>query len=367
MLNNYLFSLLGILRTGFTKRKATDPRDFVYGILGLVGGDTGIEADYTISVAEVFTRATMHIIQQEQSLAVLLFNELGRDRKNGLPSWVPDWSTSSKFFPTGYPEGLYKADKTRAFLAELEDGLRLKVRAVKVDTISQVTGIRTNQFEPARELVAQLIEWRRLAGLDSPGPDQDLGQDQVGDFGELEALFWRAVFADAIFEHDMEHHKADFKKGDYEKMRRFEPRDDVKVLAWWNWLQRQTASLVGWEQDWNSLRTLSHPDGFHFVTDRFWQATGTRKMIFTERNRIGTGPSARENDAEFGDAKAGDEVHMLFGLRLPVILRRINEQQPLTEARGKRYSFVGPCYLHGIMYSENFIDENVAFEEILLC
>jgi hypothetical protein len=329
---NYLSSFSGILRTGFTKRKATDPRDFVYGILGLVDGDTGIEADYTISVAEVFTRAAMHVIKQEQSLAMLLYNELGRDPKNGLPSWVPDWSTSSKFSPTSYPEGLYKADKARPLLAELEDGLRLKVRAVKVDTINRVTGIRTHRLKPASELVAQLIEWRRLAGLNSPGPDQD----QVGDSGDLERLFWRAVFADAIFEHDMERREADFEKNGYEKIRRFEPRDDVKVLAWWNWLQSQTASVVGWEQNWNSLLALSHPDGSHFITDRFWHATGIRKMICTERNRIGTGPSAYKNDIEFGDAKAGDEVHMLFGMSLPVILRRINERQPLTEAKGEK-------------------------------
>lgn len=60
---NHLFSLSDILRTGITNREATDPRGLVYGILALVDGDTGIEADYTLSVAEVFTRAAMHIIQ----------------------------------------------------------------------------------------------------------------------------------------------------------------------------------------------------------------------------------------------------------------------------------------------------------------
>lgn len=152
---------------------------------------------------------------------MLLFNELGRDAKNGLPSWAPDWTSSAKFFPTRYPAELYNADKTRPCHAELEDGLRLKVRSVKVDTVKEVTRMRTLSWKHTSELVELLKEWRRVAGLDSPGPDQDHGQDhgqdQVGDSDDLEELFWRAVFADAIFEHDMEHRKADLEQREHER------------------------------------------------------------------------------------------------------------------------------------------------------
>ena len=140
-----------------------------------------------------------------------------------------------------------------------------------------------------------------------------------------------------MFEHDMEHGEACTHQR--EEIRRFEPRDEAKVLAWWSWLQRQTASLAWWEHQWTRLRTSVHPDGFHIVTDRFWDATETRKMIFTEQNRMGTGPSAYKYNVELADTKAGDEVHILFGFKLPVILRRIDEQRPLAGAREKRYSF----------------------------
>ena len=73
---------------------------------------------------------------------------------------------------------------TRTFLAELEDGLKLKVRTVNVDTIKEVTAIFTNSFKHVSELVAQLVEWRRMAGLDSPIPEQDPGHDQVGGPGD---------------------------------------------------------------------------------------------------------------------------------------------------------------------------------------
>jgi hypothetical protein len=42
---------------------ATDPRYLICGILGVVNGNIGLEADYILSIAEVFTRAAMHIIR----------------------------------------------------------------------------------------------------------------------------------------------------------------------------------------------------------------------------------------------------------------------------------------------------------------
>jgi hypothetical protein len=227
--------------------------------------------------------------------------------------------------------------------------------------------MRKKSFIHVKELIAQLAEWRLMAGLDSPIPKLDPGHNQVSEPGDLEGSFWRAVFADAIFEHVMKDREACMRERDHGEMRRFELRDDAKVRAWWKWLQRQTSSLAWWEHQWASLRTSAHPDGFHFVTDRFWHATEARKMIFTEQNRMGTGPSAYKYNVELADTQAGDDVHVLFGFKLPIILRRIGEQRPLTGAREKKYNFIGPCYLHGVMDGEISMDGNVAVEEILLC
>jgi len=75
---------------------------------------------------------------------------------------------------------------------------------------------------------------------------------------------------------------------------------------------------------------------------------------------MGTGLRAYRDDIEFGDAKARDEVYMLFEISLLVTLRRIGEQQLLIGAGGNRYNFVGPRYLYG----EISTDGNVAVEEI---
>ncbi|KAG5761556.1 hypothetical protein H9Q72_010327 [Fusarium xylarioides] len=75
--------------------KAKDPRDKVYGSLGIAASTFGIVPDYTISTVECYTRATFSIISGSRSLDI--FSALRRPSciettLAGLPSWVPDWS-----------------------------------------------------------------------------------------------------------------------------------------------------------------------------------------------------------------------------------------------------------------------------------
>jgi hypothetical protein len=85
-------TLLNLLQR-FRDRKASDPRDKVYALLSLVetgpAGST-LVPDYSLSVKEVFTRATIEIIEASKSLSVLSTDNSGKFRSD-LPSWVPDW------------------------------------------------------------------------------------------------------------------------------------------------------------------------------------------------------------------------------------------------------------------------------------
>ncbi|KAL7920220.1 heterokaryon incompatibility domain-containing protein [Trichoderma austrokoningii] len=74
-------------------RDATDPRDKVYAVLGLVGSDysdTLPSIDYSKSIEEVYREAASLIITKENSLDILLAAS-GLDNGGKLPSWVPDW------------------------------------------------------------------------------------------------------------------------------------------------------------------------------------------------------------------------------------------------------------------------------------
>ncbi|KAK6839383.1 hypothetical protein PG987_005249 [Apiospora arundinis] len=79
------------------KAKCTDPRDRVYGMLALIDSEgAGLpDVDYKFSTPEAYTAIAVHHLRKARYLQLLLSCELAPNRMPELPSWVPDWSTSS--------------------------------------------------------------------------------------------------------------------------------------------------------------------------------------------------------------------------------------------------------------------------------
>jgi hypothetical protein len=61
--------------SSFASREATDPRDKVYGLLGLaMGNDIGlVEADYSCSFWEVAYAVTVRFIERNQNFDILSY------------------------------------------------------------------------------------------------------------------------------------------------------------------------------------------------------------------------------------------------------------------------------------------------------
>ena len=78
----------------FTSR-ATDPRDLVYALLGIASDaeELGIEIDYSKSVQEVFTNTAVAILCTGR--IEVLAHAQHPQLTLGLPSWVPDVSSTS--------------------------------------------------------------------------------------------------------------------------------------------------------------------------------------------------------------------------------------------------------------------------------
>jgi hypothetical protein len=76
----------------FCSREATDPRDRIYGLLGLATGDEVglVKPDYTRSLEELFYSTAVATIQRSKNLNIL--SQLCGDRKLTLSSFVPDVS-----------------------------------------------------------------------------------------------------------------------------------------------------------------------------------------------------------------------------------------------------------------------------------
>ncbi|KAK8065524.1 hypothetical protein PG997_012271 [Apiospora hydei] len=83
-----LRELLWLLRT----KDSTDPRDKVYGVLGLLSEvslteQTLLKPDYSLTASQTFARCTQYLIETEGDLMALVGP---RTRRSDLPSWVPD-------------------------------------------------------------------------------------------------------------------------------------------------------------------------------------------------------------------------------------------------------------------------------------
>lgn len=92
-----------VLRRALLERRGsrvTNPRDIVYGHLGLLDpeAEPPVDIDYDKSICHVFEDITKHFIERDHSLDILRHIDRANPdvHQYGLPSWVPDWSARAK-------------------------------------------------------------------------------------------------------------------------------------------------------------------------------------------------------------------------------------------------------------------------------
>ena len=75
------------------KREATDPRDKIYALYGLLQGYqvVPLEINYAMSVEDVYRSTVRFCIENEGKLFILNSASNFRKQSLHLPSWVPDW------------------------------------------------------------------------------------------------------------------------------------------------------------------------------------------------------------------------------------------------------------------------------------
>ena len=168
--------LLDLLMTG-TIFEATDPRDRIYGILGLAkepieGGaamadvseetktDTDsvpyplFQIDYSKTVSAVFQHLAKYIINRDQNLDVLALLPTYRHLETSadLPTWTPDWrvSPSEKALKACRETLLiqvFASGCTRAVTQDLTSEGPLKVHAMLLDVLDKGMGIATFGYQ----------------------------------------------------------------------------------------------------------------------------------------------------------------------------------------------------------------------------
>jgi hypothetical protein len=114
-----LSRLLPYLATQCRWSKATNPRDKIYGLLGLAGigrNQPVVRVNYSQTVEQCYRKAILDIIKETGSLDILQLcrmppglDKIAREERPRLPSWVPDLRLDTSDFQVPTDLSLYGA------------------------------------------------------------------------------------------------------------------------------------------------------------------------------------------------------------------------------------------------------------------
>ncbi|KAH7076022.1 heterokaryon incompatibility protein-domain-containing protein [Paraphoma chrysanthemicola] len=212
-------SLASLLRR-FRGRKASDPRDKVYGLLGLVAPNSHrppLIPDYSLSSVEVYTLAALESIYSSASLSVLSIDVARKYRKD-LPTWVPDWEAPGDFSNNTRVDALGIYDACIEYPIN-PDTVKARYRALDIEgllvDIVQLSG-DVMLSDSSETFLRTLEEWisllRSVGAFDMTAKLED-------------KMLWRVLCADVMFLHP-HHTDSD------DVFRRMDHDDELMFVTW---------------------------------------------------------------------------------------------------------------------------------------
>ncbi|KAF2825465.1 hypothetical protein CC86DRAFT_295367 [Ophiobolus disseminans] len=304
---------------------ATDPRDRVYGILGLVPPESGVEAlklDYDEPASQVYADVALSEIRLYSHLKFFTYviHPGVYDKFHSGASWVPDWSPDlNKERPMYEQERMssLSASKKRGVRETSEDHIsatRLRLRGSSYHAVVATHEPITREYLPGQDsfgdlsgLLKSLSDWGGIPAL-------VLGANNPGD--------WRTLAM-------------------------------TLTAGWMNDITHPLDPEIFYPRIGEMLQDLLHSSGerataqfadrtFASHLSRAFLCCRDRRIFRLENSTCGLGPQYM---------RPGDIVAVLFGGFWPVVLRPVGDQ----------YLFMGIAYVHELMYVK-LVDEVEAGE-----
>ncbi|OCK80109.1 HET-domain-containing protein [Lepidopterella palustris CBS 459.81] len=293
------------------RMEATNPRDFIYALLGIASDaeSLGISPDYSKSCQDVYTDVAHKLIENGQIVA-LSYCQLPKGLPD-LPSWVPDWP-NLRHHPLQPPwtsgeksKGLKRfaaaADTTVCCSFRFRKGSSYASPAIsgyRVDNIRQLGRIWTDLPPTAKDLEPHdhpYMQWL----LDIT----DMAESSPSMYETQEARA-EAVWRTALTDKDPSQEGMLGKAG-------ISPLDTFHEL------------LKGQLYDRVHFNCLGIMEGVR----------KGRRSFKTKRGYIGLGPEAM---------RPGDLVVIFKGAEVPYVIREVQNG----------FRLIGEAYIHGLMYGE---------------
>jgi hypothetical protein len=174
-------SLLEVLRT-CRRKLAADPRDKVFGILGVLPEHVrrDFQPDYSLSVKEVYTNVVDYLLSTTERLDVIceaIYFPL-HTPSSPLPTWVPDWGHIPQTSALGLSYNFTASGTTTVEFKFLDDRRnKLEIAAIPLDTIHR-HGIAVGTLCALADFLMAFLHWRALLlshhDENSTGPNSGL-------------------------------------------------------------------------------------------------------------------------------------------------------------------------------------------------
>ena len=322
----------------FRYTQATDPRDKIYALLGLMSARLDIDVDYTKSVPDVYTDVARKLMTSQQNLDLLCQGpwELGYgdaesiyERRTDLPSWCPDFSNPGQSRIMFAQRQMFSADNGMG-LTELAPSISdhsLTLRGWSLGTLTYVGeghGDKIQYSSRDFSVVDLVLEWmpnHLLQDAIDRGDSflhQYIKPDKESTWLADKTLdaYWRTLSLDCNRTYSNSLH-------------RITP-DEMPIL------RRPFDQMLSEPQDeQRSLNKYEFQGGYWFEGQMGHLLRMCAKWAFAvdSEGRYCMAPQS---------SRTGDQVVVFKGAKVAVVLR---EERPGSADEG-RWKWVGTCYVH---------------------
>lgn len=349
-----------LLNWGFAPHRyiytASDPRDLVYGLLGVLPQTEklGIHADYSMTAGKVLAQFTKAVLLSKDSRGGLSLNHSFPKREEipDCPTWVPDWVTIGKYGCTPFPfnSGWDKYEAGGKLLQSpspendtLQEPMTLRRAGCRVAVVTEVMKppewLKPSEWTwdwSIKDHEKWLRDVKEFAGLgDETGPAED--------------YVWRTLaqkrkdcdpVGDGVNQWRDEHNHI------VRKIMRREPIDPDKLS--------ETEADFFRKGPYSFYLNAWGIDRMEDLVDRLMHQW-VKKMLPREERTL-----FKTNKGMFAightSVRPGDIVAIIWEVASPMVLR------PRGEGG---FTVQGDAYVDGIMHGE-FLDTNPAHEEFVL-